>query len=276
MDQSQSKKILIFVIIFYILVTGSAICGLSLSGSVFRFRGQGSNILEYFSNLWYGEDARLTQSANKNDPENKLEGLEGLTEEASTEPVMEETSTEPPSEEVIEEPASEEVTEEVPSEPEPAEEEHYYSFTSNNTTSRLRMRSEPGETAGILYELEPGSKGYVVELGDEWSKVSYNGHTGYCANEFLSMTEISKEEYDDLVSRTDNAGGSENSDTTAGGTDQTATAAAETAPAAVTEAVPATTPETAQAQSTVSSGTVEQAAPVASETAAAGTEGTQN
>ena len=62
-----------------------------------------------------------------------------------------------------------------------------------------------GEDAKIIYELKPGSTGYVIELGDDWSKVAAYGHEGYCANEFLTMTEITEEEYRELVESHDKA-----------------------------------------------------------------------
>ena len=93
----------------------------------------------------------------------------------------------PAEEPVEEEPAAEET-------PEPENETKYYSFTSINSTTILHMREEPDLKAKSIYQLKPGTKGYVMELGDDWSRVYAKGEVGYCSNEFLSLTEISKED----------------------------------------------------------------------------------
>ena len=101
---------------------------------------------------------------------------------------------------------------EVPAEPEPVEEpvpvepeEHFYSFTSINSTTILHMRIEPSLSARVIAKLKPGTKGYVMEPGDDWSRVWAEGKVGYCSNEFLSLTEISREEIPEEAVRDDEA-----------------------------------------------------------------------
>lgn len=101
---------------------------------------------------------------------------------------------------------------EVPEEPEPVEEpvpevpeEHFYSFTSINSTTILHMRIEPSLSARVIAKLKPGTKGYVMEPGDDWSRVWAEGKVGYCSNEFLSLTEISREEIPEEAVRDDEA-----------------------------------------------------------------------
>lgn len=76
----------------------------------------------------------------------------------------------------------------------------YYSFVTNNVTSHLNMRSEPGMEAKVIYRLPPRSSGVILELGDEWSKVLADGYTGYCSNEYMTMKEMTKEEYEAALS----------------------------------------------------------------------------
>lgn len=233
MKRSKEKKILIIAVIFYITISVLAVLIMDLSGSVFARRG--GSTPGFIKNLFNSEEPE-TAEEEQISPEQKLEGLENLEldevvpedEEAQTmeeAPGLEDMQeiTEPQEEPVSEEPASEEA--ESP-EPAPEEEtaaqpsEHYYSFTSNNKDTILRMREKPDLDSAVVYELKPGSKGYVTELGDEWSKVSYAGKEGYCSNEFLAMTEITKDEYDELKTKTDEA--AKKKDTT----DQTDTLAA--------------------------------------------------
>ncbi len=104
----------------------------------------------------------------------------------------------PAEEPVEEEPAAEET-------PEPENETKYYSFTSINSTTILHMREEPDLKAKSIYQLKPGTKGYVMELGDDWSRVYAKGEVGYCSNEFLSLTEISKEDIPEEAIEADEA-----------------------------------------------------------------------
>ena len=88
---------------------------------------------------------------------------------------------------------------EEPSEPEP-EPEPLYSFVTNNVETHLNMRDGPDLSDTIIHKLNPGSKGVVLELGDGWSHVTADGYTGYCSNEYLTMKEVTQEEYDSLKS----------------------------------------------------------------------------
>lgn len=82
--------------------------------------------------------------------------------------------------------------------------ERYFTFTTSTTRTVLNFRKEPSETAKILWKLKPGTFGYVLLVGDEWSRVALeNGAIGYCATEYLEMTEVTRsdfpEEYAALV-----------------------------------------------------------------------------
>lgn len=211
MEKNTSKRILIVVTVFYIFVSILAVAILSLSGSIFAKRGE-TNLAEYFSGLFGNDEEAVEEAINETSPEDKLQGLDALDisepqSVAMTDPLPEpEPEPEPaPVEEtaVSSDMVSDDDT--VSSDDVEEEEEHYYSFKSNNTDTKLRMREEPDEKSRIVYELKPGTTGYVIEIDDEWSEVCAYGNRGYCANEFLTMTEISKDEYDELVKQTDEA-----------------------------------------------------------------------
>ena len=110
-----------------------------------------------------------------------------------------------PTDEVPEEEYTEEVPEEQEPYEEPVPEEHFYSFTSINSTTILHMRKEPSMDSPVIAKLKPGTKGYVMEPGDDWSRVWAEGKVGYCSNEFLSLTEISKDEIPEEAVRDDEA-----------------------------------------------------------------------
>ena len=118
-----------------------------------------------------------------------------------------------PSEEVTEdvredvtEAAAEEVSED---EPAAAEQENdrakrYFTFVTSTTYTVLRVREAPSEDAAIIHKLSKKTPGYVLQPGNTWSKVvTAKGSIGYCATEYLDMTEVSPEdfpqEYRDMV-----------------------------------------------------------------------------
>lgn len=76
-------------------------------------------------------------------------------------------------------------------EPEPV----YYSFVTLNTRSVLHVRKQPGMDGEIIDYLDPGTTGYVLERGDDWSLVQTSEITGYVSNQYLQFQEIPAEEY---------------------------------------------------------------------------------
>ncbi|MBO6149451.1 MAG: hypothetical protein J6O55_08940 [Lachnospiraceae bacterium] len=112
---------------------------------------------------------------------------------AEAEPVPEE----PPKDEApLAEPAPSEPAPEEPvaKEPEPV----YYSFTvsTRQKRSRLYVREHPYMESRSLKLLKTGTKGYILELGNEWSKVYVNEKLqGYSNNEFLVMEDCDPSEF---------------------------------------------------------------------------------
>lgn len=88
-------------------------------------------------------------------------------------------------------------TDPVETTPEPV----YYAFTTLNTRSTLNVRQEPGPDARIIARFSPGTTGYVLEKGSEWSLVRSGDITGYVSNEYLDFREISEEEYESLITQ---------------------------------------------------------------------------
>lgn len=97
---------------------------------------------------------------------------------------------------------SEKVEEPEPvDEPEPVKPEepviHYYHVKVQNAYPHLFIREGASKSYKVLGRLKNGREGYVLEKGDEWSKIFTADEklTGYCFNEYLEFTEISREEF---------------------------------------------------------------------------------
>ena len=56
------------------------------------------------------------------------------------------------------------------------------------TTANLKLRKTP-KTGAVITTMKKGSKVEVLEKGSEWSKVKYNGKTGYASNAYLEFEE---------------------------------------------------------------------------------------
>ena len=67
-----------------------------------------------------------------------------------------------------------------------AEQEPVATATAVNC-NYLRLREAPSASARELAKMYPGEKISVLEIGDTWSKVFYNGISGYAMTEFLQF-----------------------------------------------------------------------------------------
>lgn len=112
--------------------------------------------------------------------------------EVITEP---EPETEP---EVIAEPEPEpepEVIAEPEPEPEPEPEKIYYGFTVKSGKSSVRVRETPSRSSSIVGHLNGGDTGYVIEEDGSRTKiVMKDGTVGYIYNEYITVSEIPKED----------------------------------------------------------------------------------
>lgn len=74
--------------------------------------------------------------------------------------------------------------------------ERYFTFKTSTTRTVLNFRKEPSENAKVLWKLAPGTFGYILLPGNEWCKVALeNGEIGYCATEYLDMTEVTRADF---------------------------------------------------------------------------------
>ena len=177
MDRRPEQHVLLFVAAFYIVVA-------LVSVGLLKY-GKNYLVLEDKENA--AVDILKTNDLNV-DKEEELPPDPGVitTEEAEEEYTEEETeSVQPVEEEIVEEEAVEEDTSDT----------GYYQFIASNSAGRLNVRKEPSVKAKIIYRLHIGDKGYVLDIGDEWSHVSVSGNVGYCANEYLSLQEIDEDDF---------------------------------------------------------------------------------
>jgi hypothetical protein len=57
----------------------------------------------------------------------------------------------------------------------------------NGSDKGLNLRSEPNQSASVITSIPPNAKVTVVDSSDsEWTKVKYNGKTGYVSSKYLS------------------------------------------------------------------------------------------
>ena len=178
MGKKHEKRVLAAVAFFYIAVALMAVGILGVTGFASRRREAAADYLNVGN-----ED----QSDLPPQPE-----IESIPEEPSTEEATEEEAAEELAEE---ESGLDEILSEAEVEEEPESSERYYSFTANNSAGRLNVRKEPTIRAKVIARIYPGTKGYVLDIGEEWTYVSVSENMGYCANEYLSMQEIPGEEF---------------------------------------------------------------------------------
>ncbi|MBQ9549559.1 MAG: SH3 domain-containing protein [Lachnospiraceae bacterium] len=177
MKNGIGKRILMIVALFYIFVTLLAVGILNLTRVT---KKEQAVIEEAIDKQKENRVAAMSKLQDKEDQETVSSGVTGESEEAS-----EEASTET----AAEAPEEEEIPEDTGTK--------YYAFTANNSAGRLNIRKEPSIRAKIIGRMHPGDRGYILDIGDEWSRVSVNDKNGYCANEYLSIREIKEEEYPD-------------------------------------------------------------------------------
>jgi len=172
MRNGIGKRILIIVALFYIFVTLFAVGILGIS-TVSK------------------ENQKILEEAVDTQMENRVAAMSKLQEKEDKETVSSEESTEASTE------ASTEETGEAADEETATEDAgtKYYAFTANNSAGRLNIRKEPSTRAKIVGRMHPGDTGFILDIGDEWSRVSVEETKGYCANEYLSIREIKEEEY---------------------------------------------------------------------------------
>ena len=65
---------------------------------------------------------------------------------------------------------------------------NYATITQYVTATTLNVRSGAGTSYSVLGSLSKGTKVEVISTTNEWSKISYNGSTGYVSSQYLSSS----------------------------------------------------------------------------------------
>ncbi|WP_024865157.1 SH3 domain-containing protein [Butyrivibrio sp. FCS014] len=72
----------------------------------------------------------------------------------------------------------------------------YFKFKVATTIHVLNVRRQPTTESKAEYQLRIGSAGYILKPGNEWCYIeSEDGYRGYCATEYLDITEMTAEEF---------------------------------------------------------------------------------
>lgn len=159
-----------------------------------------------------GTESLITESVTEQVTEPITEQVAEPVTEQVTEPVTEQV-TEPVTEQVtgpvteqVTEPVTERTTEPVT---EKASEEKpviypetgdkYYVFETLNKDKLLLMRASGDKKAKAIGECKPHTRGVVLEMGESWTKVYTNNRAGYCFTEYIEITEVTREEYEEMA-----------------------------------------------------------------------------
>lgn len=159
----REKRVPAYAVACFYILTGCIICSaLFLYGSSMQKRSSAAFSGSLFEVSASGEEASSKDAQNMVREENAPDGT-----------AMEDTSAEPASD----------------------AQERYYTFVTANVRNGLRVRLQPGMDGQIISRLVPGTSGYVLERGEDWSLIKTSDVTGYVSNRYLQFQEISKEEY---------------------------------------------------------------------------------
>ena len=79
----------------------------------------------------------------------------------------------------------------------------YYAFDSLNTSQYLLMRESATKQSKAIAQLKAHTTGALIERGDSWSKVAANGKVGYCYTPYIRIREVTREEYEEILTKAD-------------------------------------------------------------------------
>lgn len=167
-----SADIIIIAIVFLLNLTGSFSKPVSKdSGKSSVAEAQTDTGADSRNNVTPAEPSTEIQTADTVEnttgftADNETESLTDTTYETTTEASTEETTT-------------------LPSD----------SFVVLNTTSKVYLRSEASTGGKIICEIPANSHGTIISTEGSWSKVKYDGHTGYVFTEYI-LTGTSANDY---------------------------------------------------------------------------------
>ena len=61
----------------------------------------------------------------------------------------------------------------------------------NSTASSLNLRTQPSMSSTVMAEIPRGETIIVESAGEQWCRVRYHGVTGYCASQYLKLSDTS-------------------------------------------------------------------------------------
>lgn len=79
----------------------------------------------------------------------------------------------------------------------------YYAFDSLNTSQYLLMRESATKQSKAIAQLKAHTTGALIERGGSWSKVAVNGKVGYCYTPYIRIREVTREEYEEILTKAD-------------------------------------------------------------------------
>ncbi len=180
----NNQRIFIFLFTFFIVVALGSLYFLGGKGSAFdKSRDSLGSATAVLSQMITG-----LKGSEKKEPKAEQAIVDTVVEKIIAEPKTEEEPVAEP--ETVKEPAEEQVEE-----PETYE-VRYFTFVTGTQRDTLRMRTEPSESGQIITKLKKKTFGYVLKPGNKWCKVvTKGGSSGYCATEYLILTEVTKEDF---------------------------------------------------------------------------------
>lgn len=226
MSRKKIRRIILAVSLFYVIVAVLAFFMLKDNESVLA--------KQTMAEILFGKKTEAEKTTASESPddilgkwtraatEHSTEAWAGKTtfSEAVTEKVTEmptEKVTEAATEKVTEaatekvtETATEKVTEKKTEEAQkarvvvaPQADGKYYAFDSLNTSQYLLMRESATKQSKAIAQLKAHTTGALIERGDSWSKVAVNGKVGYCYTPYIRIREVTREEYEEILTKAD-------------------------------------------------------------------------
>lgn len=173
---------------FYLVFATYLIAGIA---AIVMFYDHGSRLSRQLEEQLLAQ-AETSDALSVQEPENIVEP------EPEPEPeVIVEPEPEPEPEEIAESEPEPEPEPEVIAEPEPEPEPEkiYYGFTVNSGKSSVRVRQTAERNSSIVGHVNGGDTGYVIEEeGNRTKVVLKDGTVGYIFNEYITISEIPKED----------------------------------------------------------------------------------
>ena len=65
------------------------------------------------------------------------------------------------------------------------------------------MRESATKQSKAIAQLKAHTTGALIERGDSWSKVAANGKVGYCYTPYIRIREVTREEYEEILTKAD-------------------------------------------------------------------------